>query len=74
MIGDGAGGRCELVQCGGKRRLPCRLRPGADDALDPRDQIDMRQTQLPLGIALEVYDANGLVGRRRVDVGAERGG
>ena len=37
-----------------------RLRPGANDALDPRDQIDVRQTQLPLGIALEVYDANGL--------------
>ena len=37
-----------------------RLRPGATDALDPRDQIDVRQTQLPLGIALEVYDANSL--------------
>ena len=40
--------------------LAVRLRPGANDALDPRDQIDVRQTQLPLGIALEVYDASGL--------------
>jgi hypothetical protein len=37
-----------------------RLRPGAADALDPRDQVDVRQAQLPLGIALEVYDAHGL--------------
>ena len=37
-----------------------RLRAGANDALDPRDQIDVRQAQLPLGIALEVYDASGL--------------
>jgi hypothetical protein len=37
-----------------------RLRAGADDALAPRDQIDVRQSQLPLGIALEVYDASGL--------------
>ena len=40
--------------------LAVRLRPGANDALDPRDQIDVRQAQLPLGIALEVYDAHGL--------------
>ena len=40
--------------------LAVRLRPGANDALDPRDQIDVRQSQLPLGIALEVYDAHGL--------------
>ena len=40
--------------------LAVRLRPGASDALDPRDQIDVRQTQLPLGTALEVYDASGL--------------
>jgi hypothetical protein len=37
-----------------------RLRPGSSDALDPRDQVDVRQAQLPLGIALEVYDAHGL--------------
>ncbi len=37
-----------------------RLRAGANDALAPRDQIDVRQSQLPLGIALEVYDASGL--------------
>lgn len=41
-------------------RLAVRLRPGIDDALDPRDQIDIRQTRLPLGIGLEVHDANGL--------------
>ena len=28
--------------------------------MDPRDQIDVRQTQLPLGIDLEVNDANTL--------------
>jgi hypothetical protein len=41
-------------------RLAVRLRPGIDEALDPRDQIDIRQTRLPLGIALEVHDANRL--------------
>ncbi len=41
-------------------RLAVRLRPGSDDALDPRDQIDVRQTRLPLGVGLEVHDANGL--------------
>jgi len=41
-------------------RLAVRLRSGNDDALDARDQIDIRQTRLPLGIALEVHDANQL--------------
>lgn len=41
-------------------RLGVRLRPQSTDALDPRDQIDVRQTRLPLGIALEVHDANRL--------------
>jgi len=41
-------------------RLAVRLRPQSTDALDPRDQIDIRQTRLPLGIALEVHDANRL--------------
>jgi hypothetical protein len=41
-------------------RLAVRLRPGNDEALDPRDQIDIRQTRLPLGIDLEVHDANQL--------------
>jgi hypothetical protein len=41
-------------------RLAVRLRSGNDDALDPRDQIDIRQTRLPLGIDLEVHDANQL--------------
>jgi hypothetical protein len=45
------------------RRAPgaaVRLRAGAGDALAPRDQIDVRQSQLPLGIALEACDASGL--------------
>ena len=41
-------------------RLAVRLRPENPDALDPRDQIDIRQTRLPLGVALEVHDANRL--------------
>jgi len=41
-------------------RLAVRLRSGSDDALDSRDQIDIRQTRLPLGIDLEVNDANRL--------------
>jgi hypothetical protein len=41
-------------------RLAVRLRTGNDDGLDPRDQIDIRQTRLPLGIDLEVHDANPL--------------
>jgi Family of unknown function (DUF6603) len=41
-------------------RLAVRLRSGNDDALDPRDQIDIRQTRLPLGIDLEMHDANQL--------------
>jgi hypothetical protein len=41
-------------------RLAVRLRASSTDALDPRDQIDIRQTRLPLGIALEVHDANRL--------------
>jgi hypothetical protein len=44
-------------------RLPVRLRPSNDDALDPRDQIDVRQTRLPLGVDLEVHDANRLSDR-----------
>jgi hypothetical protein len=45
------------------RRRPSqsvRLRPGSEDAFDPHDQLDVRQTQLPLGISLEVNDANTL--------------
>ena len=45
------------------RRRPSqavRLRPGSEDAFDPHDQLDVRQTQLPLGINLEVNDANTL--------------
>ncbi|HEY9463910.1 MAG TPA: DUF6603 domain-containing protein [Vicinamibacterales bacterium] len=41
-------------------RLPVRLRSENADAVDPRDQIDIRQTRLPLGINLEVHDANTL--------------
>ena len=37
-----------------------RLRPGSEDAMDPHDQLDVRQAQLPLGIDLEVNDANTL--------------
>jgi hypothetical protein len=44
-------------------RLPVRLRVGDDDVLDPRDQVDVRQTRLPLGVALEVHDANELADR-----------
>jgi hypothetical protein len=40
--------------------MPVRLRRGSDDVLDPRDQIDLRQTRLPLNIALEVHEANDL--------------
>jgi hypothetical protein len=43
-----------------QKALAVRLRPGANDVLDPRDQIDVRQSQLPLGTVLEVYDASGL--------------
>jgi hypothetical protein len=41
-------------------RLAVRLRSENADALDPRDQIDIRQSRLPLGINLEVHDANKL--------------
>jgi hypothetical protein len=41
-------------------RLPVRVRSGAEGALDPRDQIDIRQTRLPLGVDVEVYDAHRL--------------
>jgi hypothetical protein len=41
-------------------RLPVRVRSGAEEVLDPRDQIDIRQTRLPLGVDLEVYDAHRL--------------
>jgi hypothetical protein len=44
-------------------RVPVRVRASVPDALDPRDQIDIRQTQLPLGIDVEVNDANPLVDR-----------
>jgi hypothetical protein len=43
------------------RRSPVmvvRLRPGVEDVLDPRDRIDVRQTRLPLGVPIEVHDAN----------------
>jgi hypothetical protein len=40
--------------------LPVRLRAAAQDALDPRDEIDIRQSVLPLGVAVEVNDANPL--------------
>ena len=41
-------------------RLSVRLRRGTDEALDSRDRIDIRQNRLPLGIDLEVHDANQL--------------
>ena len=41
-------------------RMPVRLRGAADDALDPRDELDIRQAHLPLGVDLEVHDANTL--------------
>jgi len=44
-------------------RLPVRLRSGAEELLDPRDRIDIRQSRLPLGISLEVHDANELADR-----------
>ena len=40
--------------------MPVRLRPGTEEAIDARDQIDVRQTRLPLGVPIEVHDANGL--------------
>jgi hypothetical protein len=40
--------------------IPVRLRGSSEELLDPRDQIEIRQTRLPLGIALEVHDANEL--------------
>jgi hypothetical protein len=44
-------------------RVPIRLRGESDDVLDPRDQVEVRQTRLPLGIDLEVHDANELADR-----------
>jgi hypothetical protein len=41
-------------------RLPVRLRPGSEDAIDPRDQIEVRQSVLPLGTDIEVNDRNTL--------------
>ena len=55
-------------------RLAVRLRPGSDDALDPRDQIDIRQTRLPLGVDLEVHDANQLSDPGRWTLQAATGG
>jgi len=40
--------------------VPVRLRATAQDALDPRDEIDIRQSVLPLGVPVEVNDANRL--------------
>jgi hypothetical protein len=40
--------------------LPVRLRAATQEALDPRDEIDIRQSLLPLGVPLEVNDANSL--------------
>ena len=45
---------------GAIRGWPCDCARESTDALDPRDQIDIRQTRLPLGIALEMHDANQL--------------
>jgi hypothetical protein len=45
------------------RRAPVmavRLRPGLDGVIDPRDRIDVRQSRLPLGVAIERNDANEL--------------
>ena len=59
MLGDalGAGENWTVRR---NPRLAVRLRSGNDDALDARDQIDIRQTRLPLGIDLEMHDANQL--------------
>jgi len=37
-----------------------QLRAGSEGAIDARDQIEVRQTRLPLGTALEVHDRNRL--------------
>jgi hypothetical protein len=45
------------------RRAPVmavRLRPGLDGVIDPRDRIDVRQSRLPLGVAIDRNDANDL--------------
>jgi hypothetical protein len=55
-------------------RLPVRLRAGGDEAIDPRDQIDVRQSRLPLGVALEVHDANQLADRGVWTLRAATGG
>ena len=55
-------------------RLAVRLRSGTDEALDPRDQIDIRQTRLPLGIDLEMNDANQLSDPGRWTLRAASGG
>ncbi|HEU4694465.1 MAG TPA: DUF6603 domain-containing protein [Vicinamibacterales bacterium] len=62
VIGDGLSDAANWTRRRNSR-MPVRLRSGSDDALDPRDQIDIRQTRLPLGIDLEVHDANSLADR-----------
>ena len=62
MIGDGLADAANWTRRRNPR-MPVRLRSGGDEALDPRDQIDIRQTRLPLGTELEVHDANSLADR-----------
>lgn len=40
--------------------LRVQLRVGSEGAIDPRDQIEVRQSRLPLGTSLEVHDRNRL--------------
>jgi hypothetical protein len=41
-------------------QLPVRLRLGTEGALLPKDVIEVRQAELPLGVPLEVHDRNPL--------------
>jgi hypothetical protein len=41
-------------------RMPVRVRPGSEELLDPRDRVEVRQTALPFGTAIEVHDRNRL--------------
>ena len=59
ILGDGLEdpGNWSLRRAGQPR---VQLRAGSDGAIDSRDQIEVRQSRLPLGTALEVHDRNRL--------------
>jgi hypothetical protein len=59
ILGDGLedAGAWSVRRAG---RLRVQLREGHEGAIDPRDQIEVRQSRLPLGTGIEVHDRNPL--------------